>query len=455
MRNTNFDRRGFLVSGAAAGAAHMLRRPWLREERPNLLVITSDQQHWEAMGYEDPFFRTPACDALAAEAAVFRQSFCTTPQCSPSRSSMLCGSYPHKTGVMNNHGSPGDEGLKLPTLGSYLQRAGYHTVYHGKWHLGNTEVALEGWDSFRPTSRPADRLVARMTRDFLSRAKEVGKPFALFAMFLEPHGIQGFSPSKNPSVPDDVKLDRSWHEENFDDKPAVQREFLDRAGVKRLVGESADVWREYRASYRERVASFDRFVGSLLKALRDNGLWENTVIVVTSDHGDMDTHHRLVFKGPFMYEHLVRIPTLIRIPPGLGGRRLDLEHYAWVNVDLVPTLLEAAGADPIDCDGRSLLPLLRGEDIEPRPFVVAQFHGKGSWVHPIRMLRTTRYKYNRDFRGIEELYDLQTDPVELRNLATSTEHAKVKARLANQLMDWMKVQGDPFLKLDPESEEAR
>lgn len=112
--------------------------------RPNILFIFSDQQHWQAVGFEDASFQTPNLDQLAAEGTIFRNAFCTTPQCSPSRSSMMTGLYPSKTGVWGNIGAAGGDELKTPTIGAMLQEAGYHTAYFGKWHLGKAPVGVAG-----------------------------------------------------------------------------------------------------------------------------------------------------------------------------------------------------------------------------------------------------------------------------------------------------------------------
>ena len=103
--------------------------------KPNILLIFSDQQHWQAMGSVDPFFDTPSLDALARESIVFERSFCPTPQCSPSRSSLMTGFYPSATGVMGNMGAAGGHPLAQPTLAVELSAAGYRTGYFGKWHL--------------------------------------------------------------------------------------------------------------------------------------------------------------------------------------------------------------------------------------------------------------------------------------------------------------------------------
>jgi len=115
-------------------------------DRPNILFVFADQQHWQAAGFEDPTFTTPNLDAFAQESVRFSHAFCTTPQCSPSRSTLMTGLYPSKTGVWCNVGMAGGDPLKMPTIGAALQQAGYRTGYFGKWHLGKEDTALAGWD---------------------------------------------------------------------------------------------------------------------------------------------------------------------------------------------------------------------------------------------------------------------------------------------------------------------
>jgi len=196
---------------------------------------------------------------------------------------------------------------------------------------------------------------------------------------------------------------------------------------------------------------YDAEVGRVLDGLERWGVIDSTIVIVTSDHGDMDTHHRLIFKGPFMYEQMVRVPLLIRVPASVGGsspRRVD--DVDVVNTDLAPTLIDFAGGSPdgMLSDGFSLRPLLTASGLGPcRDYVIGQYHGKQRWVNPIRMIRTAEFKYNRYLVHGEELYHLSEDPHELVNLAADPGYRHVKAELSAELDRWIATHDDPFYDL--------
>ena len=406
----------------------------------NILYLCSDQQHWQANGAVDPFFDTPHQDALAAESTVFENAFCTTPQCSPSRSSMLTGFYPHTTEMMNNSGALGGTDLKLPTIGTHLQKAGFKTALFGKWHLGDNPIANKGWDE--ENKRAKDPKITDMAVDFLNRHANSEHPWALFLMYLDPHDIYHYKPKESIVNTEDVQLSESWKKQDFDSVPKVHREFMEINQGEFIVNSDEDSWKGYRDFYRQKVKLYDNHVGRVVNKLKESGLWENTIIVNTSDHGDMDTFHRLVFKGPFMYEHMMRIPLSLRLPNSKAPKKTD---YQWVNVDTVPTLLELAGADAIDCHGQSAAPILTGNGTLPkREFVIGQYYGKQTWVNPIRTIRTKDWKYNLYTDWGEELYNLTDDPEEIRNLAQDDKFDEVKRGLRQVLDQWMKDHDDPF-----------
>ncbi|MHC4995735.1 MAG: sulfatase/phosphatase domain-containing protein, partial [Planctomycetota bacterium] len=236
------------------------------------------------------------------------------------------------------------------------------------------------------------------------------------------------------------------HRDDLSTKPAPQLDFMVRNQGQIIYGKPGVEWQYYRDYYRQKVKLFDDHVGRVIEGIKAEGLWENTIIVYSSDHGDMDTFHRLVFKGPFMYEHMIRVPGMIRVPSALGGVKPYVEKdHDLINVDLVPTVLDLAGVKVPKTDGISYKPLLTGADQgAPRPFVVTQYYGKQKWVNPIRSIRTHAFKYNVYIEFGEELYDLKKDPQEIVNLANDPAYAKVKADLRQKLDAWIQAKGDKF-----------
>ena len=449
MIDRRISRRDFLKAGVATAtslAACELDASVSagRQQRPNIVLLCSDQQHWQALGFCDEFFDTPHQDALAKESAVFEHAFCTTPQCSPSRSSMMTGFYPHHTKMWNNTGASGGTNLAMPTLGKMLREADYTTGYFGKWHLGNDPVGNAGWEE--ENKRGPDRAVTERGTEFLRRHAKDDQPFALMLMYLDPHDIYHYKPGHSPVDTGDVELPLSWHKQDFSQVPKVQRQFMTDNQGRFIWDLDKAAWEGYRDFYRQKVKLYDDHVGRVVSELKAQGLWDNTIVVSTSDHGDMDTHHRLVFKGPFMYEHMIRIPMMIRMPPAFGGvGQKVVTDYDWVNVDLVPTLLDLAGLPTPPCHGRSAKPVLAGNGpVTNRDFVISQYYGKQRWVNPIRTIRTHEFKYNNYIEHGDELYDLANDPHELVNLAGDAKCAAAKADLKGELDRWIAAHDDPF-----------
>jgi len=459
MANDNISRREFLERSIYAGTAlsvAMLPQAMGKQTpeptgKPNILLIFSDQQHWQAMGFMDPFFDTPNQDKLAKESMVFERSFCTTPQCSPSRSSLLTGFYPSTTEVMGNVGAAGGNPLAQPTLGKELQDAGYQTGYFGKWHLGNKEVAGAGWD--KKFLKANDAKAEKYAVDFLKNLSTPQKPFALFVSLRNPHDIYYYKRHEPQSPVDDVPMPPSWEGETFAGKPSIQKQFMEQDQGKVIVGKPRGEWQKYRDCYRSKNKLYDRNVGVILDELKRQDQLENTIVILTSDHGDMDAQHKLIFKGPFMYEHMMRIPLMIRVPRKLAKvapRRVkDIDV---VNVDIAPTIREFCGLPAKKSDGMSLVPLFTGsKDYKPREYVIGQYYSKQRWVNPIRMIRTRDFKLNRHIRWGDELYDLKNDPHELKNLAKNPKYAAIKADLAKKLDKWIADHKDPFYSLQPTS----
>ena len=420
--------------------------------RPHLVFVFSDQQHWRAAGYRDGFFRTPVQDALARESVVFEHAFCSTPQCSPSRSSILTGLYPSRTGVMGNVGAAGGPPLQLATVGRALQSAGYRTAYFGKWHLGKDPVGTAGWDEDLGVTGPEtldDQAAGDRAADFIRRGVAGEQPLALFVSINDPHDVYSFR-RWDGDVPPDTPLSKSLTPDALHDVPGVQRQFMAEDQGRVMRDATPDLWRRYRACYRDKVAAFDAHLGRVVESLRQHDLLDDTLLIVTSDHGDMDTHHGLIWKGPFMYEQMVRVPLLVRLPRAWGGpvHRIERDAHT-VNVDWFPTLLDAASEPAPETGGISLVPVLRGGSAPLRRFVISEYYGKQDWVNPMRMIRTDTAKLVRHAGGDRELYDLAMDPDETRNLILDPSRRWLRDELAAGLDQWIAQRGDPFPMLVP------
>ena len=419
--------------------------------RPDVILVLTDQQRADAFGAAD--LRTPVMDRLAREGVVFTRAFTATPQCSPSRAALMTGRYPHRTGVMGNTvdgegkgpppaGMSGPLDRSLPTLGRLFAAAGYETAYFGKWHLGGSpgDYGFQTHDSKVHDPTLASRVVAYLG----TRAAPERRPLLLIVSWLNPHDIYNVADAPPPGARADaaVRLPSNLADD-LRDKPFPQRHYLDEDQGKPFVGADRSIWRRYRAFYNELVETVDREIGTVLGAVAPGDV--PPITVFSTDHGDLGGAHGLPYKGPAMYEELVRIPLVISWPGRIRAARSD----ALVSlIDLLPTLCDLTGVPPpADVDGLSLRPVLTPSPGSPprvREMVFAEYHGKQSWRVPIRMVRSARWKYVRYLGYGEELYDLDADRGELRNLAGAASAAAERARLARELDEWMRRTMDPF-----------
>lgn len=419
--------------------------------RPNIVVVLVDDLRWDELGCTGhPFARTPHIDRIAHEGVRFRNAFCTTPLCSPVRACLLTGQYTHHHGILDNT-NRSEASHRLRTFPRLLQHAGYETAFIGKWHMGNDDTARPGFDewaclkgqgtSFDPVMNVNGERVSHTghTTDVLNRrAVEFAKrsrsqPFCLYLSHkaLHPELVQRDDGSiDDPSAARFLPAAR--HEELYSEdaiprrlnvtdslegKPALQRRIDDLPPLSRETGTADETIRD-----RQRMlAAVDEGVGQLLEALEATDQLQQTVFVVMSDHGYWYGEHGLSVERRLPYEEALRIPLLVRYPPAIPGGRL-IDEFA-LSIDLAPTLLEIAEvAVPAEMDGKSLAPLLRGDRvIDWRTSFLIEYNT--DIVFPrvrtmgYKALRTDRWKYIRynELDGMDELYDLQTDPYEMTN----------------------------------------
>lgn len=423
-RASGLTRRQFLKAGAAAGTTLMagagMGAPAVstsRTRRPNVLFIMTDQQGLDtisALGCRD--IDTPNMDRLVRRGVSFMESYSTDPVCSPARSSLVTGRMPSETGVIVNNLAI-REGI--PNMGQWLGERGYETVYTGKWHVpGSFTNKIPGFRVI-PTGiggqgNIGDAAVSRACQAYLRNRK--GKdPFLLVTSFLQPHDICQWV-SMHRKAPDEIPYDGI--EEHLPPLPANFK-YDDREPQKlartRRPEWTERQWRYYIWSYYRHIEMVDAEIGRVLDALEDSGQAENTVVILTSDHGEGRGRHQMVLKN-YLYDEAAKVP-LILAGPGVSEGRKDTKHLV-SGLDVMRTVCDFAGVKPPEkALGRSLRPVLEAKPVEWHEFVASEVQTTG------RMIRTADYKYVA-YKGdpVEQLFDMKNDPGETKNLAEDLRH---------------------------------
>jgi arylsulfatase A-like enzyme len=478
------------AAGAAAGAP---------SARPNVVFIMADDHAAHAISaYGSRVNETPSLDRLAREGMLFESAFVTNSICTPSRAAILTGAYSHRNGVPVFNRFDGSQA----SVATLLQAAGYHTGMIGKWHLGSDPVGFDRWeilpgqgvyrDPVLYTATGEKTYAGRYVTDVITdlgidfiRQRPRDRPFFLMLHHKAPH--REWTPDERHrrmfearAIPEPATLWDDYatrtdalHENRqrvaddltrrdlklepppglSDDERAAWLSAKPTEVTLTLGGRAATLtgpplarwkYQRYMQDYLACVQSIDDNVGRLLDFLRESGLERDTIVVYTSDQGFFLGDHGLYDKR-FMYEESLRMPVLVRWPSAVraGSRTRALA----LNVDFAPTFLEAAGVKaPASMQGRSLVPLLRGE--APADWRTAiyyrYYHDPGH--HDTRAhygVRTATHKLICYWKkGQWELFDLRNDPAELRNLygrpgqeAITAELRATLARLREELRD--------------------
>ena len=440
------------------------------QSRPNVLFITSDDLGLQLSCYGDEVIETPNLDALATSGVLFDVAYVAQASCSPSRSAMLTGLYPHGNGQYALTAVPGmalHPHLRDATLPNILKRIGYRTGIIGKLHvapensfqfdfrLGNYRDALDM------------KLVAERVDKFLSQSGD--QPFFLMVNYTDPHAYRPAGTTSNTigdwSFRDRVKgIPETLVEPS--EKTVLPFQQIDTPEQRKRV-----------AGYYNSVKRMDIGVGLLLEVLKCYGHEDNTLVIFVGDHGPPFDRGKST-----TYEGGLRVPFLVRWP----GVSKPMRSSAMVStVDILPTILDAAGATTdIERHGRSLRPVLENAGAPWREYLVGEYHMHGPPWFPQRAIRDDRYKLihtpltdsvtrrtfvDGDFGYVTsrearyagtdirkafdtfakppefELYDLENDPWEFHNLAGKAEYAEVEQRMKTALVNWQNETDDPAL----------
>jgi len=424
-------------------------------DRPNILFLITDQQYAGALGCAgNPYVKTPSLDRLAAQGVRFEKSYSTYPLCCPDRASLFSSRMPHELGIYGNFNAELAE-KGVPTMGELFRDAGYETAYAGKWHLqapfpafknrkipGFTVLPLAGRDPHtvdltkEGKGLTVDPNAADAAIAFLGRKHK--RPFLLTVSILNPHDICEYSKCEKfrEMLPDNpAKLPPARPNlRDADRLPSALDMF-----TARHAGWTELQWREYLWIYYRLVEKADAEVGRVLAALDQQGLRDKTVILFTSDHGEMMGSHRMVTKQR-LYEESAAVPMVVAPPKTTAA--VDKQHLV-SGLDVLPTLLDYAGiAAPESLLGQSLRPLVEGVSTPWREFVVAETAGRAE----ARMVRTARYKYVLFGQGDrrEQFFDLEQDPAELKNRVSDASLAEEVQRHRDLLKQWMTSTDDEF-----------
>jgi arylsulfatase A-like enzyme len=455
--------------------------------KPNLIIFLPDQQRADTI--ENPKVHSPNLTKLASESVVFERAYVTQPVCSPSRASLMTGLWPHTTGCTQNGGEIGKKFRVLPEL---IGDADYQTGYIGKWHLGpkglidrafHERVSVLGASDYSefliseglkpdrkeggfseltvsnlPVELSQPKFLETRACEFIERNRD--RPFVLVVAFVEPH-----TPYNGPlndehadvDLPPDISLNedaplryrliREWQEDEAL-KDSTIRQFY--------FGVDQDDYRNLKQKYLGLVTLVDQCIGAILDCVERAELRDDTVVVHTSDHGDMLGSHQL-FGKEVMFEDAVRVPWLIRLP-GRGPNRISqpVSH-----IDFVPTILDLLGKQKSpQCEGKSLVPVIRG-DAQPNENVFIEWSPnwrtkikKGSRLGSGREMKraveeSTRtvispdgWKLSLRDKDLNELYNLNDDPLESRNLYQDRQYAPVVGRLTQEIRGWQKATKD-------------
>jgi arylsulfatase A-like enzyme len=453
-------------------------------DRPNILLIVSDQHRLDCLGRSRDYpVQTPNLDRLAEQGAWFQSAFTPIPLCTPARQSLLTGQRPETTGGLWNY----DLGPQIPALDPVnyswpreLQARGYRSRYLGKWHVSPTHsptdfgydswVPLESYDKWRnerypdaplssdwfgsidpvPTSDSRTHWLADQAARYVSEAASGREPWHLRLDFLEPH--LPCQPTEEFARRYPAGAVPRWrgYEDPLTGKPYIQRQQLVNWGVENYTW---DDWAPIVARYYAIISQLDDAIGVVLRSLEDTGQADGTLVIYTTDHGDLCGSHGMMDKHYVMYDDVVRVPLILRWPENIAPGTV-VDDFTYNTLDLPPTIstitgipapLAGHGASMLENTGESLSP---SKALQGREHVISTYNGQQFGLFIQRMIRTRTWKYVWNPTDVDELYRLDDDPEELKNRIGDESCAQVLGDLRQRLYDQLLREGDSIVAND-------
>jgi arylsulfatase A-like enzyme len=435
---------------------------------PNILFILSDQHRYDCVGYSKDYpVKTPNIDRIASEGMWFTNAYTPTPICCPARQALVNGRRAESFGALWNY----DITLKTSCLGpeeySWAREVkgfGYRTGYLGEWHVNESyDPTAYGFDEYIDSRKSYERYrlekypegrpigdwrggednaaledtrthwLAKKTEELIERYEAESSPWLIRLNFQEPHlPCNPAEPFSKMYKPEDIPMWRSFPDKLIN-KPYIQKQQLINWKVENYTWQD---WAPIAARYYGMISQVDDAIGKVLHKLDEMGLAEDTIVIFSSDHGDMCGGHRMVDKHYILYDDVVKVPLAIKWP-GVIKEGAVCDKFVYNCLDLPPTILEMLGLESKEFfHGRSMLPLLKEESAADwRNEVVSTYNGQQFGLYTQRMIRNSRWKYIWNTTDVDELYDLEKDPGELNNLIHEEGCSEILAELRKKLYE--------------------
>lgn len=451
----------------------------------NVIFILSDDHRYDLMGFTGkvPWLETPNMDLLAKDGIYCRNAFVSTSLSSPSRASILTGLYAHSHTVVDNSAPDPENLVYFP---EYIQDIGYQTAFFGKWHMGSASDeprrGFDHWESFKgqgeyynPTLNINGERIAYSDSTYITdlltehaidwmKERKSDKPFFLYLSHKAVHAE--FSPAKRhrgkyagkeieypPSYdmtkPEQLKANEEHYKLSNENQPEydygkgripdwVKAQRYSWHGVDYMYNGETD-FESFYYNYCETLSGVDESIGKIINYLKDNNIYESTMIIYMGDNGFSFGEHGLIDKRHF-YEESAKIPLIISCPELLNGEKT--EDRMIQNIDIAPSILEVFGINkPEQMQGMSVIKMLKGEDVKWRDRIFYEYYWEENFPQtPTTFgIRTDKYKYIR-YWGIwdtNEFYDLEEDPYEMNNLIASPQHQDIIRKMADELYTWL------------------
>ncbi|HOK04180.1 MAG TPA: sulfatase-like hydrolase/transferase [Victivallales bacterium] len=453
------------------------------QKQPNIILITTDQQRFDTLPpYAPSFLRTPHINHLMRDGVTFDKAYSCSPICVAARASIITGKFPRTTKILANQNTSLTIGHKN-TLPSCLRECGYQTAAIGKMHFGPERVR-HGFDEMIipsdyyiemnkngyplkpmqhglgqnelypgmatvPENMTLTNWIANQCVSYIRDRRDPSLPFFLWCSFSKPHPPLDppepyYSMYRNCPIPKPIFGD--WSENDVPIPMKRHRESWSEDII------PPEIIREARAAYYGLITQIDYNIGRIFAALQDFKMFNETLIIFTSDHGDFLGDHHTGSKQ-FFHDPSARIPFIIRFPKSWQNRRFGerLDHLV-THADIMPTLIAAAGGKiPEDCEGENIIDYLNGKLKNPRKYLEATIGDvlcEKPYVNYLGITDGT-FKYIWYPEGpSEQLFDLKNDPKELKNIAKLKKYSETKKVLKSELIRREKARGGLFLSSD-------